>query len=106
MRDLLCADYRRNTIVHWIAGAMTLVECAGFFNFGVQAIMNNYQAMCYRTEMRGTGMGVALGLNRIGGIPGPVIVGVVAPINPDLVWHAARPRRSRLSGYRWRSRSR
>ncbi|MEM5313035.1 MFS transporter [Paraburkholderia sp. JHI869] len=68
------------------AGSMALVACVGFFIFGAQAIMNNYQAMCYRTEIRGTGMGVAVGLNRIGGILGPVIVGIVASINPDPVW--------------------
>jgi AAHS family benzoate transporter-like MFS transporter/AAHS family 4-hydroxybenzoate transporter-like MFS transporter len=28
-------------------------------------------------------MGVAVGLNRVGGILGPVIVGVVASVNPD-----------------------
>ncbi len=66
--------------------AMVLVAGAGFFVFGAQAVMNNYQAMCYRTEIRGTGMGVAVGLNRIGGILGPVIVGVVASINPDPMW--------------------
>ncbi|MEX3939907.1 MFS transporter [Paraburkholderia sp. EG287A] len=67
-------------------GSMVLIACVGFFIFGAQAIMNNYQAMCYRTEIRGTGMGVAVGLNRIGGILGPVIVGIVASINPDPVW--------------------
>jgi AAHS family benzoate transporter-like MFS transporter/AAHS family 4-hydroxybenzoate transporter-like MFS transporter len=66
--------------------AMVLVAGAGFFVFGAQAVMNNYQAMCYRTEIRGTGMGVAVGLNRIGGILGPVIVGIVASINSDPMW--------------------
>ncbi|WP_186062812.1 MFS transporter [Burkholderia gladioli] len=68
------------------AGSMALIACVGFFIFGAQAIMNNYQAMSYRTEIRGTGMGVAVGLNRVGGILGPVIVGIVASINPDPVW--------------------
>lgn len=68
------------------SGSMVLVAGAGFFIFGAQAVMNNYQAMCYRTEIRGTGMGVAVGLNRIGGILGPVIVGIVASINSDPVW--------------------
>jgi AAHS family benzoate transporter-like MFS transporter/AAHS family 4-hydroxybenzoate transporter-like MFS transporter len=31
-------------------------------------------------------MGVAVGLNRVGGILGPVIVGVAASINPDPMW--------------------
>ncbi|WP_042300026.1 MFS transporter [Paraburkholderia kururiensis] len=66
--------------------ALLFVAGAGFFVFGAQAVMNNYQAMCYRTEIRGTGMGVAVGLNRVGGILGPVIVGVAASINPDPMW--------------------
>ncbi|MGF6970834.1 MFS family permease [Paraburkholderia sp. WC7.3g] len=63
--------------------AIVLIAATGFFLFGAQAVLNNYQAMTYRTEVRGTGMGVAVGLNRVGGILGPVIVGVVASINPD-----------------------
>ncbi|MFM0155674.1 MFS transporter [Paraburkholderia sediminicola] len=63
--------------------AIVLVAATGFFIFGAQAVLNNYQAMTYRTEVRGTGLGVAVGLNRIGGILGPVIVGVVASVNPD-----------------------
>jgi MFS family permease len=63
--------------------AIVLIAATGFFVFGAQAVLNNYQAMTYRTEVRGTGMGVAVGLNRVGGILGPVIVGVVASINPD-----------------------
>jgi AAHS family benzoate transporter-like MFS transporter/AAHS family 4-hydroxybenzoate transporter-like MFS transporter len=63
--------------------AIVLIAATGFFVFGAQAVLNNYQAMSYRTEVRGTGMGVAVGLNRVGGILGPVIVGVVASINPD-----------------------
>jgi MFS family permease len=66
--------------------AVLLVAGAGFFIFGSQAVLNNYQAMCYRTEVRGTGMGVAVGLNRVGGMLGPVIVGIVASINPNALW--------------------
>lgn len=64
-------------------GAIVLVAAAGFFLFGAQAVLNNYQAMSYRTEIRGTGMGVAVGLNRVGGMLGPVVVGLVATLNPD-----------------------
>lgn len=62
--------------------AIVLVGATGFFVFGAQAVLNNYQAMSYRTEIRGTGMGVAVGLNRVGGMLGPVIVGLVAMLNP------------------------
>jgi AAHS family benzoate transporter-like MFS transporter/AAHS family 4-hydroxybenzoate transporter-like MFS transporter len=63
--------------------AIALIAATGFFVFGAQVVLNNYQAMSYRTEVRGAGMGVAVGLNREGGILGPLIVGVVASINPD-----------------------
>ncbi|WP_199540986.1 MFS transporter [Paraburkholderia kururiensis] len=69
----------------WQAPALVAVAVAstGFFMFGSQAVLNNYQAMCYRTEVRGTGIGIAIGLNRVGGILGPFIVGLVVSINPD-----------------------
>ncbi|KKB65133.1 MFS transporter [Robbsia andropogonis] len=60
---------------------LPMVAATGFFIFGAQAVLNNYQAMSYRTEVRGTGMGVAVGLNRVGGILGPVIVGAIATFN-------------------------
>ncbi len=62
--------------------APPFVAALGFFIFGAQAVLNNYQVMCYRTEVRGTGMGVAVGLNRVGGIMGPMIVGLVASYAP------------------------
>ena len=64
---------------YW-AGA--LVAAAGFFIFGAQAVLNNYQAMSYHAEVRGTGMGMAVGVNRIGGMLGPVVVGAVASLLP------------------------
>lgn len=63
--------------------APPFVAALGFFIFGAQAVLNNYQVMCYRTEVRGTGMGVAVGLNRVGGIMGPMIIGIVATFNPS-----------------------
>lgn len=62
--------------------APPFVAALGFFIFGAQAVLNNYQAMCYRTEVRGTGMGVAVGLNRVGGMLGPLIVGAIAAAFP------------------------
>ena len=63
------------------AFVLPMVAATGFFIFGAQAVLNNYQAMSYRTEVRGTGMGVAVGLNRVGGILGPVIVGAIAAVD-------------------------
>jgi MFS family permease len=68
------------------SASVTLVAATGFFLFGAQAVMNNYQAMSYRTELRSTGVGTAQGLNRVGGILGPFLVGLVASIDPDPTW--------------------
>jgi len=59
-----------------------LVAATGFFLFGAQAVMNNFQAMSYQTEVRGTGVGVAIALNRVGGILGPFLIGVLHSIHP------------------------
>ncbi len=63
--------------------SVALIAATGFFLFGAQAVMNNYQAMSYRTELRSTGVGAAQGINRIGGILGPFVIGVVASIDAD-----------------------
>lgn len=65
------------------ASTMAFVVAAGFFVFGAQAVMNNFQAMTYRTEVRSTGVGVAVGLNRVGGILGPFLIGVLHSLHPD-----------------------
>ncbi|MFL9879779.1 MFS transporter [Herbaspirillum rhizosphaerae] len=59
------------------------VAAAGFFVFGAQAVLNNFQVMSYPTEVRGTGMGIAVGVNRLGGIMGPFLIGVLHTINSD-----------------------
>jgi AAHS family benzoate transporter-like MFS transporter/AAHS family 4-hydroxybenzoate transporter-like MFS transporter len=46
-------------------------------------VLNNYQAMTYHTEVRGTGLGVAVGLNRVGGILGPSVIGVIGTLSAD-----------------------
>jgi len=62
---------------------IVFVAAAGFFVFGAQAVMNNFQVMSYPTEIRGTGMGIAVGLNRVGGILGPFLIGVLHTVSPD-----------------------
>lgn len=59
------------------------VAAAGFFVFGAQAVLNNFQVMSYPTEVRGTGMGIAVGINRVGGIMGPFLIGVLHTISAD-----------------------
>lgn len=68
---------------HGTAMMMVLVAAAGFFVFGGQSVQNNYIAMIYPTEVRSTGVGVAVGINRIGGVLGPVVIGLVKSIDPD-----------------------
>jgi AAHS family benzoate transporter-like MFS transporter/AAHS family 4-hydroxybenzoate transporter-like MFS transporter len=62
---------------------MTLVAAAGFFVFGGQSVQNNFIAKIYPTEVRSTGVGLAVGINRIGGMLGPFVIGVVQSINHD-----------------------
>jgi MFS family permease len=68
---------------HGTVMMMVLVAAAGFFVFGGQSVQNNYIAMIYPTEVRSTGVGVAVGINRIGGVLGPIVIGMVKSINPD-----------------------
>ncbi|WP_297910019.1 MFS transporter [Thiomonas sp.] len=75
--SMLCVGVALKT--HW---AGFLVAAAGFFIFGAQAVLNNYQAMSYHAEVRGTGMGMAVGVNRMGGVLGPMVVGGVATVLP------------------------
>lgn len=65
---------------------MTLVAAAGFFVFGGQSVLNNYIAMIYPTEVRSTGVGLAVSINRVGGVLGPVVIGLVKSANPDPVF--------------------
>lgn len=62
---------------------MALVAAAGFFVFGGQSVLNNYIAMIYPTEVRSTGVGIAVGINRVGGMLGPVVIGLVKSVDPD-----------------------
>lgn len=52
-----------------------LIAAAGFFVIGGQFILNNLTAVAYPTELRATGVGMELGVGRIGGILGPYIGG-------------------------------
>jgi hypothetical protein len=54
---------------------LLLVGAAGFFCLGAQHMLNNFTARAYETNLRATGVGMELGVGRIGGILGPFIVG-------------------------------
>ncbi|HZO92444.1 MAG TPA: MFS transporter [Candidatus Baltobacteraceae bacterium] len=54
-----------------------LIAAAGFFVIGGQFILNNFTAVAYATELRATGVGMELGVGRLGAILGPFIGGVL-----------------------------
>jgi MFS family permease len=117
---------REAMAVWWLGGAASVgilallnvhalnVICvggAGFCILGGQNILNNFTAASYDTEVRGTAVGMMLGVGRAGGILGPYVTGLIQQHTPGtaglfaaigvacLVGSAsiifARPRRSR-----------
>jgi AAHS family 4-hydroxybenzoate transporter-like MFS transporter len=65
---------------HWIS--IACISVAGFFAFGAQTVLNNLTASFYDTEIKSTGVGMELGVGRLGGILGPYIVGWLKEIYP------------------------
>jgi len=55
--------------------AFIAVACSGFLIFGTQAVMNNYTAMSYETYLRGTAVGIAVTVSRVGGMLGSILIG-------------------------------
>jgi AAHS family 4-hydroxybenzoate transporter-like MFS transporter len=56
---------------------MIAVFCAGFCISGGQKSVIALAAIYYPSSLRSTGVGWALGIGRLGGIAGPLIVGVM-----------------------------
>lgn len=54
-----------------------IVAVAGMFVIGTQTVLNNLVAVSYPTEIRGTGVGVFLGVGRVGAMCGPAISGIL-----------------------------
>jgi AAHS family 4-hydroxybenzoate transporter-like MFS transporter len=65
---------------HW--ASIAFISMAGFFAFGAQTVLNNLTASFYETEVKSTGVGVELGVGRVGGILGPYIVGWLKQLFP------------------------
>jgi AAHS family 4-hydroxybenzoate transporter-like MFS transporter len=65
---------------HWTN--IAFISMAGFFAFGAQTVLNNLTASFYETEVKSTGVGVELGVGRVGGILGPYIVGWLKQLFP------------------------
>jgi MFS family permease len=46
-------------------------------------VLNNFTAVSYPTSVRATGMGLAVGVARVGGVLGPLAIGVLQGIWPS-----------------------
>jgi AAHS family 4-hydroxybenzoate transporter-like MFS transporter len=60
---------------------MVAVAGAGAFVVGSQIVLNNLVAAVYPTEMRATGVGVFLGLSRVGAMFGPAVAGMLQQLS-------------------------
>ena len=58
------------------------VGAAGFCILGGQNVLNNFTAASYDTEVRGTAVGMMLGVGRAGGILGPFVTGLLQQHTP------------------------
>jgi AAHS family 4-hydroxybenzoate transporter-like MFS transporter len=67
-----------------VAGTLALVAAVGFCIVGGQIGANALAASLYPTATRGTGVGWAVGMGRIGAILGPVMGGVLLSRGADL----------------------
>jgi MFS family permease len=61
--------------LHWLNVAC--VAAGGFFILGGQGALNNFTAGWYDTEVRGTAVGMMLGVGRAGAVLGPFVIGVL-----------------------------
>jgi AAHS family 4-hydroxybenzoate transporter-like MFS transporter len=91
------SDRRRVLVASWTLAALAIaglalvnshwtniafISIAGFFAFGAQTLLNNLTASFYETEVKSTGVGMELGVGRLGGILGPYIVGWLKQLFP------------------------
>lgn len=61
------------------------VAAAGFCIFGTQSVMNNYTAQSYEPVLRALGTGMAVAVSRIGGMLGPLVIGVTRSLDATLL---------------------
>jgi AAHS family 4-hydroxybenzoate transporter-like MFS transporter len=54
-----------------------VVAVAGFCVVGAQHVLNNFTANSYETNFRASGVGMELGVGRVGGILGPYVIGLL-----------------------------
>jgi AAHS family 4-hydroxybenzoate transporter-like MFS transporter len=67
-----------------------VVAVAGFCVIGAQHVLNNFTANSYETGFRASGVGMELGVGRVGGILGPYVIGLLQQVTggPDAVFWA------------------
>ncbi|WP_371422131.1 MFS transporter [Tardiphaga sp.] len=56
---------------------LAIVAVAGFCIIGAQHVLNNFTAGTYDTSIRASGVGMMLGLGRVGAILGPFVAGLL-----------------------------
>ncbi len=56
---------------------LAIVAIAGFCVIGAQHVLNNFTAGSYETDFRASGVGMELGVGRVGAILGPYVVGLL-----------------------------
>jgi AAHS family 4-hydroxybenzoate transporter-like MFS transporter len=68
----------------------TVVAIAGFCVIGAQHVLNNFTANSYETNFRASGVGMELGVGRVGGILGPYVIGWLQQVTggPEAVFWA------------------
>jgi AAHS family 4-hydroxybenzoate transporter-like MFS transporter len=57
-----------------------VVAIAGFCVIGAQHVLNNFTANSYETGFRASGVGMELGVGRVGGILGPSVIGFLQQV--------------------------
>jgi AAHS family 4-hydroxybenzoate transporter-like MFS transporter len=69
---------------------LAIVAVAGFCIIGAQHVLNNFTAGSYQTDFRASGVGMELGVGRVGAILGPYVIGLLqqATGGPDAVFWA------------------
>lgn len=69
---------------------IAVVAIAGFCVIGAQHVLNNFTANSYETGLRASGVGMELGVGRVGAILGPYVIGLLQQATgaPDAVFWA------------------
>jgi AAHS family 4-hydroxybenzoate transporter-like MFS transporter len=69
---------------------LAIVAVAGFCIIGAQHVLNNFTAGSYGTDVRASGVGMMLGVGRVGAILGPFVAGLLqqATGGPEAVFWA------------------